>query len=75
MRDRVRLAVVGVGRIGALHALHARELAAESDGIELAALVDADVERARALARSWAAICGFSAASRSSPTPEGRAPP
>ena len=51
MRDRVRLAVVGLGRIGALHALHASELAEESDGIVLTALVDADVERARALAR------------------------
>jgi myo-inositol 2-dehydrogenase/D-chiro-inositol 1-dehydrogenase len=51
MRDRVRLAVVGIGRIGALHALHARELADESGELELVALVDTDVERARAAAR------------------------
>jgi myo-inositol 2-dehydrogenase/D-chiro-inositol 1-dehydrogenase len=51
MQERVRLAVVGLGRIGALHALHARELADETGEIELTALVDADVERARATAR------------------------
>jgi predicted dehydrogenase len=51
MPDSVRLAVVGLGRIGALHALHARELADESEGLELTALVDTDVERARTEAR------------------------
>jgi predicted dehydrogenase len=51
MRDRVRLAVVGLGRVGALHALHARELADESGELELVALVDTDLGRARATAR------------------------
>lgn len=51
MSDTVRLAVVGLGRIGALHALHGKELAQESEGLELVALVDADTERARAIAQ------------------------
>jgi len=51
MTDCVRLAVVGLGRIGALHALHATELADEADTLELTAVVDTDTERARATAR------------------------
>ncbi len=51
MPNSVRLAVVGLGRVGALHALHAKELSDESDELELTALVDTDVERAGATAR------------------------
>jgi len=51
MGDRISLAVIGLGRIGALHALHAKELVDRSDDVELKALVDADVERARTTAQ------------------------
>lgn len=40
MSDRLQLAVVGVGRIGAFHAHHAAELAACDAACALAALVD-----------------------------------
>lgn len=47
---KTRIAVVGLGRMGVVHAFHAREAAAEDASIELAALVDADLERATRLA-------------------------
>ena len=44
------LAVVGLGRIGALHALHAKQVAGETPGSRLVALVDEDLARAHRLA-------------------------
>ena len=46
----LNLAVVGLGRIGVIHAFHANELALENAGCRLAALVDIDAERAERLA-------------------------
>ena len=48
--EPLKLAVVGIGRMGVIHAVHARELARESGSCALAALVDANLERARAFA-------------------------
>jgi myo-inositol 2-dehydrogenase/D-chiro-inositol 1-dehydrogenase len=45
--EPLKLAVVGIGRMGVVHALHAHELAHESGRCRLAALVDTDTERAR----------------------------
>jgi myo-inositol 2-dehydrogenase/D-chiro-inositol 1-dehydrogenase len=47
MSEPLKIAVVGVGRMGVIHALHVHELAQESGHCALAALVDVDVERAR----------------------------
>jgi len=47
MSEPIKLAVVGVGRMGAIHALHVRELAQETGRCVLGALVDANIERAR----------------------------
>lgn len=44
--------MVGVGRMGPIHALHIQELAGETGNCSLAALVDIDAERARQLAGS-----------------------
>lgn len=41
------LAVVGIGRIGRMHALHTHEAALESGEAQLTALVDIDIDRAR----------------------------
>ncbi len=49
MSQPLRLAVIGLGRIGAIHALHAQRLAA-SGRARIAALVDADLTRAEQLA-------------------------
>ncbi len=49
MSEPLKLALVGFGRMGAIHALHARELAREGR-CTLAALVDANPERARRFA-------------------------
>ena len=49
MSQPLRLAVIGLGRIGAIHALHAQRLAA-SGRARIAALVDADLTRAAQLA-------------------------
>jgi myo-inositol 2-dehydrogenase/D-chiro-inositol 1-dehydrogenase len=46
----LKLAVVGIGRMGVIHALHAQELARDSGCCTLAALVDSDPERARSFA-------------------------
>jgi myo-inositol 2-dehydrogenase/D-chiro-inositol 1-dehydrogenase len=54
--DPLKLAIVGVGRIGAFHALHAAELAAETGACELTALVDTAPERAQRTAAELAAI-------------------
>lgn len=39
----LRIAVVGLGRIGRIHAQHVHELASEQDRCELTALVDIDI--------------------------------
>jgi myo-inositol 2-dehydrogenase/D-chiro-inositol 1-dehydrogenase len=52
MSETLRVAVVGVGRMGQIHALHVQELAAETGNCSLAALVDIDTERARQVAAS-----------------------
>ena len=46
----IKLAVVGLGRIGVVHAKHAQEVAAETQGCEFVALVDADRTKAQAAA-------------------------
>src|SRR6266567_438799 len=50
MSEKLRVAVVGVGRMGPIHALHVHELAQETGNCTLAALVDANLERARQVA-------------------------
>src|SRR5215470_12273813 len=56
MSNPFRLAVVGVGRIGQLHALHASELAQESGGtVVFSAVVDPIEERARETAARFSA--------------------
>ena len=46
----VKLAVVGLGRIGVVHAANAARLAAETENCEFTALVEADAARAHAVA-------------------------
>ena len=48
--SQVKLAVVGLGRIGVVHAGNAQQLAREVAGCEFAALVEADEARAQRLA-------------------------
>jgi len=45
--EKLRLAVAGLGRMGAIHALHAFELARDTQSCELVALAEPDPERAR----------------------------
>ncbi len=45
------LAIVGLGRMGAVHALHVAELAKETGSCSIAALVDSDPHRAQLFAR------------------------
>ena len=47
MADRLRLGVVGVGRIGVFHAQHIQELAAEREDCELVAVADQHELRTR----------------------------
>src|SRR4051794_36914725 len=47
MAKKLKIGVAGLGRMGAIHALHACELESEIGGCELAALADADSKRAR----------------------------
>ena len=46
----LNIAIVGIGRMGTVHAMHVLELAAESNCCALAALVDSNPERARLFA-------------------------
>jgi hypothetical protein len=46
----INLAVVGLGRIGAMHAQHTKQVADEIEGCRLAALVEPDLEKARRIA-------------------------
>jgi myo-inositol 2-dehydrogenase / D-chiro-inositol 1-dehydrogenase len=50
MAERLKVAVAGLGRMGAIHALHVCELARETQRCELSALADLDTERARRIA-------------------------
>jgi myo-inositol 2-dehydrogenase/D-chiro-inositol 1-dehydrogenase len=47
MSEPLRVAVVGVGRMGMIHALHVHELAQETGSCALAAIVGADIQKAR----------------------------
>ncbi|MDP2999859.1 MAG: Gfo/Idh/MocA family oxidoreductase [Bryobacterales bacterium] len=55
MTEPLRVAVVGVGRMGMIHALHVHELAKETGSCRLAAIVDADIGRARRAAEDLGA--------------------
>jgi myo-inositol 2-dehydrogenase / D-chiro-inositol 1-dehydrogenase len=50
MSSPIRVAVAGIGRMGVIHALHAHELSQETGSCVLAALADANVDRARGFA-------------------------
>jgi predicted dehydrogenase len=50
MPERLKMAVAGLGRMGAIHALHVHELEQETETCELAALADLDTDRARQVA-------------------------
>lgn len=50
MPEPLRLAVAGIGRIGAWHARHVQEIAREDTLCRLTALVDSQLDRARLLA-------------------------
>jgi myo-inositol 2-dehydrogenase/D-chiro-inositol 1-dehydrogenase len=47
MSAPLRIAIAGIGRMGVIHALHAHELSRETGSCVLAALADANVNRAR----------------------------
>jgi myo-inositol 2-dehydrogenase / D-chiro-inositol 1-dehydrogenase len=49
-REPLKVAVAGIGRMGAVHALHVLERAAETNICTLAALADCDLDRARQFA-------------------------
>jgi myo-inositol 2-dehydrogenase/D-chiro-inositol 1-dehydrogenase len=53
MSGPLKLAIAGVGRMGAIHALHAHELSEETGSCTLAALADANVQRARSFAAQF----------------------
>jgi myo-inositol 2-dehydrogenase/D-chiro-inositol 1-dehydrogenase len=48
----LKVGVAGVGRMGVIHALHAAELARETQSCALSALADLNVDRAREFART-----------------------
>ncbi len=50
MREPLKVGVAGIGRMGAIHARHVLELARETGACQLAALADAEEERARRFA-------------------------
>lgn len=62
MPEPLKLAVAGLGRIGAIHSLHAAELAAETGDCRLAAVVDTDAERAHSMAEELGARQGSAVA-------------
>jgi myo-inositol 2-dehydrogenase / D-chiro-inositol 1-dehydrogenase len=47
MAEPLRIAVAGVGRMGAIHALHVHELARDTGCCQLAAIAEPDADRAR----------------------------
>ena len=52
----IRIAVIGLGRMGSIHALHAAEISQEVDGCSLTALVDIDEGRVKETANLLARI-------------------
>jgi predicted dehydrogenase len=58
MGEPLKLAVVGLGRIGTLHSQHAAELAASTGICHLAVIVDARVEHALTIAKELASTQG-----------------
>ena len=50
MPEPLKLAVAGLGRIGAIHSMHAAELAAETGDCRLVAVVDANEAHSRSIA-------------------------
>jgi predicted dehydrogenase len=54
MPEPLKLAVAGLGRIGALHSQHAVEIATTTGACRLSAIVDARVEHARTIAKELA---------------------
>ncbi|MBI3210841.1 MAG: Gfo/Idh/MocA family oxidoreductase, partial [Candidatus Solibacter usitatus] len=55
MPKPIRLAIAGAGRIGVMHALHAQEIANETDNCVVTALVEPHEGRARATAEKMRA--------------------
>jgi len=53
MSGPLKLAIAGIGRMGAIHALHAHELSAETGSCVVAALADADIQRAHSFASQF----------------------
>ena len=53
MANEVKLAVIGLGRIGVVHAFHAAEVAREIEGCEFVAAVDPAPERADRVASEY----------------------
>jgi len=51
MSKTLRIAVAGLGRMGAIHALHASELSREMEGCELSALAELDEQRAQLICK------------------------
>ncbi len=49
MNEPLKIAVAGLGRMGAIHALHVHELARDTHACELVALAEPDITRARRL--------------------------
>ena len=47
MAEKLKIAIAGLGRMGAVHALHAYELARDAQSCRLVALAEPDIERAR----------------------------
>src|SRR5438067_7772819 len=47
MTNALKVAVAGLGRMGAIHALHVHELARDTQACQLAALAEPESERAR----------------------------
>src|SRR4051812_47981098 len=47
MAEKLPIAVAGLGRMGVIHALHAYELARDTQTCQLVALAEPDLERAR----------------------------
>jgi myo-inositol 2-dehydrogenase/D-chiro-inositol 1-dehydrogenase len=60
MHEPLKVAVVGVGRMGPIHALHVSEIAKETGRCALAAVVDADIGRARRSAEELGGAAAFS---------------
>lgn len=54
MAEKLKMAIAGLGRMGAIHALHAHELARDTETCQLVALAEPDVERAGRFLRATA---------------------